>query len=148
MPRHGHRGDRGCGMRHQPLTTAGADSDESCWPQAANGRLTTMTRNSRAACRMFDNGELRLVLLQPDRRRTAPRLRPDPADRGTRKRAAPTRPARRDLHPHTLLDDAEQLRVAARAPRLFATITPEGQAELDANAALRRFAGAAGGGRR
>lgn len=129
---HGHRGDRGCGMRH---------GGRGFGPGFGRGRgfggrhgQDDEGRGRRR--RMFDSGELRLVLLRLIA--DEPRHGYDLIRRIEELTGGAYAPSPGVIYPTlTLLDDMGQIAAADSegAKKLFA-ITPEGQAELDANAAL------------
>ena len=133
---HGHKCDRGCGMRHGMR-----HGGRGCGPGFGRGRgfggrhgHDDEGRGRRR--RMFDSGELRLVLLRLIA--DEPRHGYDLIRRIEELTRGAYAPSPGVIYPTlTLLDDMGQIAAADSegAKKLFA-ITPEGQAELDANAAL------------
>lgn len=131
---HGHRGDRGCGMRHG--MRHGGRGFGFGRGRGFGGRHGHDDEGRGRRRRMFDSGELRLVLLRLIA--DEPRHGYDLIRRIEELTGGAYAPSPGVIYPTlTLLDDMGQIAAADSegAKKLFA-ITPEGQAELDANAAL------------
>ena len=133
---HGHRGDRGCGMRHG-IRHGGRGFGPGFGRGRGFGGRHGHDDEGRGRRRwMFDSGELRLVLLRLIA--DEPRHGYDLIRRIEELTGGAYAPSPGVIYPTlTLLDDMGQIAAADSegAKKLFA-ITPEGQAELDANAAL------------
>ncbi len=133
---HGHRGDRGCGMRHGMRHGGRGFGPGFGRGRGFGGRHGHDDEGRGRRRRMFDSGELRLVLLRLIA--DEPRHGYDLIRRIEELTRGAYAPSPGVIYPTlTLLDDMGQIAAADSegAKKLFA-ITPEGQAELDANAAL------------
>ncbi len=133
---HGHRGDRGCGMRHGIRHGGRGFGPGFGRGRGFGGRHGHDDEGRGRRRRMFDSGELRLVLLRLIA--DEPRHGYDLIRRIEELTGGAYAPSPGVIYPTlTLLDDMGQIAAADSegAKKLFA-ITPEGQAELDANAAL------------
>ena len=133
---HGHRGDRGCGMRHGMRHGGRGFGPGFGRGRGFGGRHGHDDEGRGRRRRMFDSGELRLVLLRLIA--DEPRHGYDLIRRIEELTGGAYAPSPGVIYPTlTLLDDMGQIAAADSegAKKLFA-ITPEGQAELDANAAL------------
>lgn len=133
---HGHRGDRGCGMRHGMRHGGRGFGPGFGRGRGFGGRHGHDDEGRGRRRRMFDSGELRLVLLRLIA--DEPRHGYDLIRRIEELTSGAYAPSPGVIYPTlTLLDDMGQIAAADSegAKKLFA-ITPEGQAELDANAAL------------
>ncbi len=133
---HGHRGDRGCGMRHGMRHGGRGFGTGFGRGRGFGGRHGHDDEGRGRRRRMFDSGELRLVLLRLIA--DEPRHGYDLIRRIEELTGGAYAPSPGVIYPTlTLLDDMGQIAAADSegAKKLFA-ITPEGQAELDANAAL------------
>lgn len=133
---HGHRGDRGCGMRHGMRHGGRGFGPGFGRGRGFGGRHGYDDEGRGRRRRMFDSGELRLVLLRLIA--DEPRHGYDLIRRIEELTGGAYAPSPGVIYPTlTLLDDMGQIAAADSegAKKLFA-ITPEGQAELDANAAL------------
>ena len=133
---HGHRGDRGCGMRYGMRHGGRGFGPGFGRGRGLGGRHGHDDEGRGRRRRMFDSGELRLVLLRLIA--DEPRHGYDLIRRIEELTGGAYAPSPGVIYPTlTLLDDMGQIAAADSegAKKLFA-ITPEGQAELDANAAL------------
>jgi DNA-binding PadR family transcriptional regulator len=133
---HGHRGDRGCGMRHGIRHGGRGFGPGFGRGRGFGGRHGHDDESRGRRRRMFNSGELRLVLLRLIA--DEPRHGYDLIRRIEELTGGAYAPSPGVIYPTlTLLDDMGQIAAADSegAKKLFA-ITPEGQAELDANAAL------------
>ena len=133
---HGHRGDRGCGMRHGMRHGGRGFGPGFGRGRGFGGRHGHDDEGRGRRRRMFDSGELRLVLLRLIA--DEPRHGYDLIRRIEELTGGAYAPSPGVIYPTlTLLDDMGQIAAvdSEGAKKLFA-ITPEGQAELDANAAL------------
>lgn len=133
---HGHRGDRGCGMRHGMRHGGRGFGPGFGRGRGFGGRHGHDDEGRGRRRRMFDSGELRLVLLRLIA--DEPRHGYDLIRRIEELTRGAYAPSPGVIYPTlTLLDDMGQIAAADSegAKKLFA-ITPEGQAELDSNAAL------------
>lgn len=133
---HGHRGDRGCGMRHGMRHGGRGFGPGFGRGRGFGGRHGHDDEGRGRRRRMFDSGELRLVLLRLIA--DEPRHGYDLIRRIEELTGGAYAPSPGVIYPTlTLLDDMGQIAAADSegAKKLFA-ITPEGRAELDANAAL------------
>lgn len=133
---HGHRGDRGCGMRHGMRHGGRGFGPGFGRGRGFGGRHGHDDEGRGRRRRMFDSGELRLVLLRLIA--DEPRHGYDLIRRIEELTGGAYAPSPGVIYPTlTLLDDMGQIAAADSegAKKLFA-ITSEGQAELDANAAL------------
>ena len=133
---HGHRGDRGCGMRYGMRHGGRGFGPGFGRGRGFGGRHGHDDEGRGRRRRMFDSGELRLVLLRLIA--DEPRHGYDLIRRIEELTGGAYAPSPGVIYPTlTLLDDMGQIAAADSegAKKLFA-ITSEGQAELDANAAL------------
>jgi DNA-binding PadR family transcriptional regulator len=111
-------------------------------------------RGGRGRRRMFESGELRLVLLKLIADQPAPRLRPDPGDRGAHPRQLCARAPGVVYPTLTMLQDMGLIQeAAAEGTRKAFAVTPEGAAHLaeradEVEALFERLTGAGEGKRR
>ena len=108
-------------------------------PLVRAARSTTVARpqrhdhgGRRRRGRMFAQGELRLLLLEPDRGRTAPWLRADQGDRGDDRATAIRRAPARSTRPCRYWKTRALIREASGSdePRKAFEVTDKGRAEL------------------